>query len=69
MPQDIFPADRACVTCAEPLSIYFDGQQCLRCKHSHKRYPMNKLMRRVQYGHRVNQQLETLPKFTEELDA
>jgi hypothetical protein len=63
VPREIYPADRACLYCGVPLSIYHDGYQCLHCKHTHKTRPMNELMRRVTTSKHTAQQLAALPKF------
>lgn len=63
MPPEIYPADRACLYCGAPLSIYFDGYQCLHCKHTHKTRPLNELVRKVRTSTHTAERLSQLPKF------
>lgn len=59
----LYPADRACAYCSEPLSIHYDGDRCLHCKHTNKMRQLNPLVRRVETGRRCATVLDRLPRF------
>lgn len=63
MNNQLHPADRACYACAEPLSIHYEGDRCLRCVHSYKLQRMNPLQQRVATAQKTAALLANVPRF------
>lgn len=61
--QPIHPAGRACLTCAEPLSIHYAQDRCVRCIHSYKLKPLHPLQHRVQSQSNICKLLANVPPY------
>ena len=63
MGNSLHPAGRTCLACAEPLSIQWEGDRCMRCVYSYQLRPMNPLQRRVTAAREITKRLAGVPKF------